>query len=498
MPRIEITLIQAYNRQDTISEEHKKEGKTFKRRVRPRPDQKKPSLYKSRTAATKKERPPLTPREAVVETYSRWIDNHFRIDLSAQKTIERWDWETRDRAFFLEMIYGIVRQHKRIEWLIRRLGGQKDVPHAKAYACAASGIYQMLFLDRVPDFAIVDSAVLIARRAHGPAVAGWVNAILRRLGRERDQWVNASPGSQDKSFELSIKYSYPAWMLERWLRQMQNKELENFLTWNNRRPRINLRVNQQKTSVAELKDVLSENGIRADISEIDPNFLVIQQTRNPDTLKSVKDGIATVQDHAQGLVARMVQPTKGEKILDLCAAPGGKAGYIAEICPECSIIATDKDPLRLQSVENLIRRVGYSNITTLPYDEILSNRNTYDAIVIDAPCTGTGVLARRPDLRWRRDPSDVKRMASVQEQILRYAANRVGAGGRLIYSTCSVEPEENIELIEKFMEDHPTFRIVSVKDPVLEKLTDDRGVLSKIGSDIKSDGVFAVRLERSK
>jgi len=453
---------------------------------------------KTRKNTKKQERPPQTPREAVVETYSRWIENHFRIDVSAQKTIDRWNWEARDRAFFLELIYGIVRQHKRIEWLIRRLGGQKDVPHAKAYACAASGIYQMLFLDRVPDFAIVDSAVVIARRAHGPGVAGWVNAILRRLGRERESWISATPGSQDKAYQLSIKHSYPLWMLERWLKQMPMKELEDFLTWNNRRPRINLRINQQKTSASAIKDVMFESGIRADISEIDPNFLIIQQTRNPDTLKPVKEGIASVQDHAQGLVARLVKPEKGERILDLCSAPGGKTGYLAEICPECSIVATDKDFIRLESVKNLVKRVGYTNISLESYDDVLNNPVTYDAILIDAPCSGTGVLARRPDLRWRRDPSDIKRMASVQEQILKYAAYRVGIGGRIIYSTCTIEPEENIKLIEKFIEDHPTFRLGSVEDPLIGKFLDTRGVLSHIGSDIKGDGVFAVRLERFK
>jgi len=434
-----------------------------------------------------------------VETYSRWIQKPFRIDLSAQKTIERWGWEARDRAFFLEMLYGIVRQHKRIEWLIQRLGGSKEVPHFKAYACAASGIYQMLYLDRVPDFAIVDSAVVIARRAHGPAVAGWVNAILRRLGREQDQWKNASPGSsQEQSFHLSIKHSYPVWMLERWLKVMPLGELENFLTWGNRRPRLNLRINQLKASAVEIRDNLLENGIRSDISEIDPNFLIIQQTRNPDTMKTVKDGIASVQDHAQGRVARLLKPVDGEQVLDICAAPGGKTGYLAEICPKCSITATDKDPERLESINGLVRRCGYTNIDVVPYDSVLNNRKIYDAILIDAPCTGTGVLARRPDLRWRRDIADVRRMASIQEQILRYAAYRVGVGGRLVYSTCSIEPEENMNVVEKFIEDHPTFRISSVKDPVLDKVTDKSGALNHIGSDIKSDGVFAVRLERFK
>lgn len=433
-----------------------------------------------------------------METYSRWIENPFRIDLSAQKTIDRWKWEARDRAFFLEMIYGIVRQHRRIEWLIRRLGGEKEVPHAKAYACAASGIYQMLFLDRVPDFAIVDSAVIIARRAHGPAVAGWVNAVLRRLGRERDKWLTAIPGPKDLSYQLSIKHSYPVWMLERWMKMMPLAQLEDFLTWNNRRPRINLRINSLKTSVSEVKENILQNGIRSDISEIDPNFLIIQQTRNPDTLTHVKKGLATVQDHSQGLVARLVKPMDGEKILDLCAAPGGKTGYMAELCPGCSITATDKDPERLESIQNLVQRVEYANVEVVPYDDILNNRLFYNAILIDAPCTGTGVLARRPDLRWRRDIADVKRMASIQEQILKYAAFRVGVGGRLIYSTCSIEPEENINVVEKFIEDHPVFRIAKVNDPVLEKFTDERGVLNHIGSDIKGDGVFAVRLERYK
>ena len=251
-----------------------------------------------------------------------------------------------------------------------------------------------------------------------------------------------------------------------------------------------------RATVSQIENMLENERIHLKRSETDPNFFIARHSGNPELLDVVQKGLVTIQDHSQGLVARMTAPQAGEEVLDLCSAPGGKTGYLAELCPDCMISATDRDDARLESVRQLVERARYSNITVAPYDEILAERRKYDAVLVDAPCTGTGVLARRPDLRWRRDPSDVKRMAAVQFQILRYAADRVKTGGRLIYSTCSIEPEENRGVVNSFLEAYPYFKLGKSADEVILNHVDSDGILSKTGPEISGDGVFAVRLER--
>jgi len=422
----------------------------------------------------------------------------MRIDNVAQKTLDQSDWEPRDRALFLELLYGTIRWHGRIEWILKQLSDEKETTHLTANAAAVIGIYQMLFLDRIPDFAIVDTAVVLTRRAHGPAVGGWVNAILRRIGRERDRWKAAEPESKDPSYNLSIKYSHPHWMIERWARFIPPDRLETFLAWNNRRPFIILRTNVNKTTVDEIVALLSQNKIKASPSRIDSRFLIIEHSGNPLALEPVKNGLASVQDHSQGLVAKIVNPQSGEKILDLCAAPGGKTGFLAELCPECKITATDKDADRLEMVTDLIQQQGYSNIEIVSYNDVLASRNRYDAILIDAPCTGTGVLARRPDLRWRRISSDVARMSAIQFQLLRYAVDRINVGGRIIYSTCSIEPEENGKLVDQFINNYRQFSEIPVTGLISESLIDHNGRLNLLGPEIEGDGVFTAVLVRYK
>ena len=248
-------------------------------------------------------------------------------------------------------------------------------------------------------------------------------------------------------------------------------------------------------------------------TKIDPNFLVLDHSGSGSAgrvgdiahLKLVKNGLASVQDVSQGLASRLLDPQDVEEILDLCSAPGGKTGHLAELSPNCRIIATDRSNDRLRIVEQNVARCGYHNVTTIPYDNLLaSSERSFDAVLVDAPCTGTGVLARRPDIRWRLRQTDIKRMAAIQLQLLRYAADRVRRGGRIIYSTCSIEPEENGEVVERFLSEQSGFHLVSARAEPSEhrefpvEVLDDQGRLNILGTEIGGDGIFAARMERKK
>lgn len=439
-----------------------------------------------------------TPRFAAARAYARWLKTPARIDNTLNWALEKWNWENRDRRLFHEIMYGVIRWHGRIEWILSELSPRGVHTDQLVYAAAAIGVYQILYLDRIPIHAIVDSSAGIAKRAGGPSATAWVNAILRRIDEQKERWLTENPNSRDHQYNLSILYSFPSWMVARWDKIMDSDDLEQFLKWNNRRPRLILRINRLRADPTELvKRLKSEINI-ADPWKYNPLFVEVGHIGNLSDFQPLQNGFVSIQDASQGLVAPVVNPQKGENILDLCSAPGGKTGHLAEFCPECSITATDKDIDRLGSVKETIDRCGYKNVKTEPYQDVLMSHQRYHAVLVDAPCTGTGVIARRPDLRWRRKPDDVKRMASVQLQLLRYAADRVESGGRIVYSTCSVEPEENEGVIERFLSERTEFQVDDIQDQLPDGITAENGMLKIKGPEIDGDGVFVVRLIKKR
>lgn len=458
-----------------------------------------------------KQRAELTVREAAVKDYVAWMRGQRRIDHIIHDTLNDCRWDERDRSLFHEIVNGVVRHHGRIEWMLTELSSKGINRDIFAQASAAIGIYQILYLDRVPNYASVDAAVEIARNKVGEAASKWVNAILRRVTSDVPHWQEYVPKSDNSRIKLAMLHSFPVWMVERWGAQFRaaidktdeeegidpNLALEQFLIWNNRRPIVTLRTNLRRITPKQLEGKLDKRDIGYRPSPLDPAFLDLEHSINPADLSIVRDGFASVQDASQGMVSKLLNPLPGESILDLCSAPGGKTGHLSELQPDCKIVATDNDASRLKRVVENAARCGYQNVTAMPYNELLSgSKQLFDAVLVDAPCTGTGVLAKRADIRWRRKLTDLNKMVAVQRQILRYAADRVKRGGRLIYSTCSIEPEENELMVESFLQEHSGFHAVTASDWIPEELTDQRGYLKLLGPEVKADGVFAVRLER--
>jgi len=304
------------------------------------------------------------------------------------------------------------------------------------------------------------------------------------------------PGITSQHERLSVEYSYPRWMVSRWANQLGANELIEFLQWGNRRPHVTLRVNRLKSTPEELRAKLTEKGIASITHPGFPEFLSLEHTGETGWQELFTLGIASAQDISQGIVARLVDPQLGEEILDFCSAPGGKTGHLAELAQGASIVATDKAEERLDLVRDLVRRNGYENVRVVSYDEIVGSKRKFDAILVDAPCSGTGVLARRPDLRWRRSPDDIGRMSAVQLSLLHYAADRLKSKGRIIYSTCSVEPEENNGVVDRFLEVRRDFEERPVGDYLPSSIEVKSTRLSLLGTEFKTDGVFAAIIRK--
>ncbi len=432
-----------------------------------------------------------------MEVYAQWLKRKFRIDRLNGSTQRRWRWEPRDRALFQELLYGVVRRHGTIKKLMERLSTGKIRVEPFVYSAAAVALYQLRFLDRVPDHAAVDTSVQLAKEHAGQKSSGWVNAVLRRAIREGDSLLDFESEEPFTPDRLAFVYSCPRWMVSRWMKRLSTPELREFLTWNNRSPSLTLRVNRRLTEARSVAGELSSIGVKSQQHALDHNFLTVLHPGDPAELKVVRDGRATPQDISQGLVAALLDPQPGEAVLDLCAAPGGKTGHMAEICPESRIVSTDKSPDRLHQLRQTISRCRLDNVEVVHYDEVLSSAQRYDAILVDAPCTGTGVLARRPDLRWRRNPEDVGRMADIQLALLRIAADKLKDGGRIIYSTCSVEPEENGGVVDSLISGGDGWTVEPADRYIAPELVDEAGFLSVLGPEIRGDGVFAARLRKT-
>jgi len=439
-----------------------------------------------------------TPRESAVFVISKWLRSMVRIDFLVDDIIGKYGWSQKDKNLFYELVYGTVKWQGRLQWILNQLTDRFDNNPETARAAAYIGVYQLLFLDRVPDFAVVHSIVEIVKDKHDQATAGWINALLRRICRETEIWTEILPETTDRFEKLSVEYSFPDWMIERWSKQLDKDQLREFLGWNNRSPEVVFRINTQQADLKKVIGFLEKDEIAHRVSEFDPSYIILKHSGNISKVESVRKGLVVVQDHAQGIPAILLDPQPGEIILDLCSAPGGKSGHLAELCPQAEIIATDKSEDRLIKVNDLVDRCQYDNLKVKQYQEILSSSTKYDAILIDAPCTGTGVMARRPDLRWRQAPGDAKKMAGIQRQLLRYASERLKIGGRIVYSTCSVEQEENEVIVDEFLSQHSNYNVADGKSKYFDKEYCKNGRIRVFGPEIKGDGIFAVVMRRLK
>jgi 16S rRNA (cytosine967-C5)-methyltransferase len=358
--------------------------------------------------------------------------------------------DRRDRAFFTELVYGVLRQKLTLDWLIELFSArriEKIEPRLKILL--ELGLYQLLYLDRVPDHAAVDSTVETAKKKFHAGAGKFANAILRRAARERDNlpWP-AREG--DLARFLSVYYSHPAWLVELWLEELGAEATESLLAADNLRPKVSLRTNFERLTRDELAAIVSSQGLQVSRGEVCPEALVLEGESPPEEVLSA--GLAYVQDQASMAVGRAVSPRPGETVIDLCAAPGGKATHLAELMTgRGRVFAVDINQGRLRLVAENARRLGADIVTTLAGDAAQPlNLPEADSVLLDAPCSGLGVLRRRPDLRWRKTPEDITALAELQLSILKQAANYVRPGGWLTYSVCTITRAETYGTVAAF------------------------------------------------
>jgi 16S rRNA (cytosine967-C5)-methyltransferase len=397
-----------------------------------------------------------------------------------------------DRGLCQELVYGVARWQATLDWLIDRKA-RAQPPKPPLRDILQLGLYQIFWLDRIPNHAAVHETVELARHFRLSAQTGFINAVLRGYLREAE--ATRKLLADLKISQPHLGCSHPEWLVDRWMQHLGPEQTRRLLEWNNSPPKTCARANLIKTDGPRLLAQWRQESVDYDFVRRDwfPENLVFELKSHPplSNLPSFQQGLFYVQDPSTLLAAHAVDPKPGERILDLCAAPGGKLTYIAQLVRnEARLIAHDTSADRLKLIQENCSRLGVTcaqlaspahSITDL-LTQSLAAFSPFDRILLDAPCSNTGVMRRRVDLRWRIEPSEITRLSKLQFDLLTQAATLVKSGGTLVYSTCSLESEENEAVVTQFLQTNPAFALSS-----------QRSLLPFVHS---TDGAYVAKLAR--
>jgi len=418
-------------------------------------------------------------------------------DIALEHALERARLDPRDASLCTEIVYGTLRWRRHLDW---RLVPHLNRPLAKldpwVRVLLRLTLYQLVFLDRVPRWAAVDEAVSVARlKSRVPGPAEFVNAVLRSFTR-----TPAPPRLPADPIEAaSIRCSFPDWMAARWITRYGPDEAERLMAALNERPLVTIRANSLRISREELAARLRDEELaETDPTPLAPEGLTVRRGA-VGRWAAFASGWCSIQDEASMLIGRLLDPQPGELVADACAAPGTKTTHLAQLMGNRGrIVAMDPNAARLRLLGQAATRLGVSIVETHTGGvAAVSGRwkKRCDRVLVDAPCSNLGVLRRNPDVKWKREEADLGRLAEKQQSILTAAAGLAKPGGRLVYATCSLEPEENDDVVRAFLDAHADWRVDAPTDfPVAP---DAGGVIRCLPHVHGTDGFTAVRLVRA-
>lgn len=424
--------------------------------------------------------------------------------------------DDRDRALTATIVTGTLRWQRTLDHLVEHFA-KRPVTRLdpQVLAILRLSLFQLLHLERVPAAAVVDDAVSLTRAARKSSASGFVNAVLRSMLRQRHRLpLPPRPGRPAASGDrpdvpadrgaalayLGITWSHPEWLVERWLGRYTFEEVEAWVRFNNDAAPLTLRANTLRLTRDQVQEHLSRHDVETTAARFAPDGLIVT-SGNP--LRTAEHESFLVQDEASQLVPLVMDAQPLERILDLCASPGGKTVALAAAMHDSgTIVACDVRAARVSLLQHTIHRSGahHAHIVHVPAHGPLPFAGTFDRVLVDAPCSGLGTIRRDPDIRWRRAPRDLPRLAAQQLDLLMRAATAVRTGGRLVYATCSSEPEENEEVVTAFLERAPFDRVDLRNEPhgALTPLLDDTGTLRTLPFAHGLEAFFATALVRRK
>ncbi|HEX9079365.1 MAG TPA: 16S rRNA (cytosine(967)-C(5))-methyltransferase RsmB [Desulfuromonadaceae bacterium] len=441
------------------------------------------------------------PRQAAYECLLRLHREGGHADRLMDRELETGRLSGPNRGLFAELVFGVLRRQGTLDHILGQLLDQ-PLPRLepRVLILLRVGLYQLVYLDRIPESAAVNESVNLARQAI-PRAAGLINAVLRAYLRRGEAITFPEPVA-DPAASIAARHSHPEWLVTQWLGQLVQEETERLAEASSRPAPLTLRVNTLRTTREAVLGAFADNGLAAHPCPFSPLAVRVEGRHPVPGLPGFREGLFVVQDEASQLAGMLLDPRPGERVLDACAAPGGKATHLAQLMDNRGeLLATDVSPAKLPLIRQTAERLGISIIATRVADLRRPGAVTADAfdrILLDAPCSGLGVIRRNPEAKWRLQPADIARLAAVQRVMLANAAEMLKPGGTILYSTCSTAPEENEQVVQDFLSHHPGFVLedLSALFPAMGELFTPAGMFRAWPHRHDMDGFFAARLRK--
>jgi len=441
------------------------------------------------------------PRQAACETLLRirkeggFADRLIDIELSNGML------SGPDRGLYAELVYGVLRRQGTLDHILQQLLEKPMVElDPLALVILRIGLYQLTCLDRIPESAAVNESVNLAKLIT-PGTSGLINAVLRNYLRRRDT-ISFPDMAANPAAAIAARHSQPEWLVEQWIAQLGVAEAQQLAEASSQQPPLTLRVNTLRSDRDQLLREFEAQGIEAAPCRFSPDGIALAGRHTVNALPGFEAGLFAVQDEASQLAGQLLGAEPGERVWDACCAPGGKTCHIAQLMDDRGhLIATDISRSKLSLVQDSLRRLGISSVSTAVAD--LHQPDTFpegyfDRILLDAPCSGLGVIRRNPEAKWRLFSGDITRLAAVQKTFLKNAAARLKPGGTLLYSTCSTSEAENELVVEDFLLHNPGFVLENLNDlfPQWSDLIAFYGMFRVWPHRHGMDGFFAARIRR--
>ncbi|WP_232697166.1 16S rRNA (cytosine(967)-C(5))-methyltransferase RsmB [Brevibacillus daliensis] len=444
----------------------------------------------------------MTAREVALDVLIRIEEHQSYSNLELKHALERADLSKADTGLVTELVYGTTQRRNTLDEVINQFvkGGTKKL-QGWVLQLLRMSLYQIRYLDRVPERAAVHEAVEIAKKRGHKGISSLVNGVLRNVLRTPEAWDKLPKG---KAKQIAITTSHPEWLVSRWLKQYGEETTIAICESNNQPPMPTVRVNRLHTSPDNLLEEMKESFPEAEISAVTDDAILLKQGYAAGSIW-FKNGDCTIQDESSMLVAPALQLKPGLRVLDACAAPGGKTTHIAErMQNEGEIVACDIHPHKRELIEQTAKRLGVTMINTMVADagDLTQEQvGLFDRVLLDAPCSGFGVIRRKPDLKWNKKSSDVEAISEIQYELLTQVAKFVKAGGYLVYSTCTIDVEENQNIVERFARENDSFEMdkelyQDMPQLVVEKMDKEKGYVQILPHHFGSDGFFIARLKK--
>lgn len=395
----------------------------------------------------------MTAREIAYRVLLNFEDKRPRLDELLNDAYSRYNNSQQDRKLLKNLTSGVVRNLTYLDWTGSQVyHGRYKKLLKKIKIILRLALYELIFIEHIPARASINEYVNLAKKMAGPGFGGRVNGMLRNYVRDAEK-LKPENSINIRAELIAIKYSFPEWLVKRWISIWGESETEELCEAMNALPVFDIRINTTKISIPDFKDLLTRNNIAYHESKTFSDMLTISDIQAVRSNDWFDEGLCSIQDESAHIPVELLDIREGDRVLDICAAPGGKYTQILNTHPDTILaVAVDQDFERLKKVKENVRRLGFSNRYFVAADgRALPFKPLFNKILLDAPCSGLGVINKHPDIKWRRDISEIAEFANLQKNILTEAGELLAGGGHLVYSTCTVDPMENEMVIRDFL-----------------------------------------------